>query len=212
MRLKTVLLASAAMVVGLATAEAAQAGSLYGTFSGGLNWSDDIGPTGGPTTNIDLNSETGFVVAVALGWHLDDMITPGLRVELEGAYRHNNASGSFTFSGTSSLGNDLVTWSVMGNVWYDFSLGHSLRPYFGGGIGWASNKVVPELCPCGTVESEGFAWQLGAGLNVAVSEHASIGLGYRYMDSGDEPTMPFGANLGSMTHQSVLFNINYDLN
>ena len=212
MRLKSMLLASAAVAVGLVTAEAAQAGDgLYGTFSGGMNWSKDVHATG-PTTAVSLSSESGFVVNVALGYHLDGMITPGLRVELEGGYRHNDAKGNYTISATSSASNDLSTWSVMGDVWYDFNIGSSLRPYFGGGVGWARNKVVPKITTAPSVEGEGFAWQAGFGMNVAISPNASVGLGYRYMDAGDEGTGPAGGDFGRMTHQSVEFNINFNLN
>jgi opacity protein-like surface antigen len=217
MRLKTVLMASAAVVVGLAASGVAQAGGAYGTFSGGLNWTDDPPFVSNGTTHIDLAAEDGFIVALALGWHLDDVITPGLRVELEGAYRHNNANGSFTAltagGGTvsSSLGNDLATWSLMANLWYDFDMGHSLRPYFGGGVGWARNKVVPELSANPTIESEGFAWQAGFGINVAVSPAGSVGLGYRYMDAGEGPETVGGESLGDITHSSVVFSLNYNL-
>jgi opacity protein-like surface antigen len=220
MRLKTVLMASAAVVVGLAATGVAQADGVYGSFSGGLNWTDDPvnGTANGGSTNVTLSAEDGFIVALAVGWHLDEVITPGLRVELEGAYRHNNANGSYTaqtasgLNSSSSLGTDLVTWSVMANLWYDFDMGHSLRPYFGGGIGWARNKVVAELTAVPTVEAEGFAWQAGFGLNVAVSPAGSVGLGYRYMDSGEGPSTVGGFYLGDVTHSSVVFSLNYDLN
>jgi OOP family OmpA-OmpF porin len=211
MRLKSMLLASAAVAVGLSMAPAAQAGGFYGTLSGGLNWNDDVKATG-PTTSVNVQSETGFVVSVALGYHLDEMITPGLRVELEGGYRHNNENGNYTVSGSSGVGNDVTTWSFMGNVWYDFNISSRLRPYIGGGIGWAKNKITPEITVAPEVENENFAWQAGGGINFVVSPHASVGVGYRYMDAGDLGTGPGGGDFGSQTHSSFELNINYDLN
>lgn len=219
MGLKTKLLASAAMMVGLglAATDVAQAGGVYGTFSGGLNFSDDPAVVHTATENIDVHSETGFVVSVAVGWHLDDIIAQGLRVELEGAYRHNNGNlGSFTEAtsggSSSAVSTDLTTWSVMGNVWYDFNLSSRLRPYIGGGAGWVRNKVVPTFCACRPIENEGFGWQAGAGLNFVVSENSSIGVGYRYMDAGDQGETFGGNSLGEQNHGSVLFQLNYNLN
>lgn len=212
MGLKKVLLASAAVVVGLATADAAQAGGVYGTFSGGLNWTDSVKATG-PSTTIDTSAQEGFVVSVAVGWHLDDVVMKGLRVELEGAYRHNHQPGTGVISSTSGVTQTTSTWSVMGNVWYDFDMGSSIKPYFGGGIGWARDKFIPKpFTVAPTIENEGFAWQAGAGINVAISPAASIGLGYRYMDTDGIGSTPAGVDLGDLTHSSLEFTINYDLN
>jgi len=211
MGLKKVLLASAAVVVGLATAGTAQAGGVYGTLTGGLNWTDGVTATGASTL-IDTEAQTGFVVSVAVGWHLDDVIMSGLRVELEGGYRHNNQDGTGVISATSGVTQSTSTWSVMGNVWYEFDMGSRLRPYFGGGVGWARNKFVPKpFSGAPSVEDEGFAWQAGAGINFAVSPNASFGLGYRYMDAGEYGSTPAGNPLSEATHSSVVFAINYDL-
>ena len=212
MGLKKVLLASAAMLVGLAATDTAQAGGVYGTFSGGLNWTDGIKATG-PSTTVNTSADTGFVVSVAVGWHLDDIVMKGLRVELEGAYRHNNQPGTGVISSTSGVTQTTSTWSVMGNVWYDFDMGGRLRPYFGGGIGWARDKFIPKpFAGAPTVENEGFAWQAGAGLNVMLTPDASVGLGYRYMDTDGYGSTPAGTDLGDATHSSVVFTINYNLN
>jgi opacity protein-like surface antigen len=212
MGLKNVLMASAAIVVGLATSDAAQAGGVYGTFTGGLNWTDGVRASG-PSTTVETSADMGFVVSVAVGWHLDDVVANGLRVELEGGYRHNHQPGHATINSSSAITQTTSTWSVMGNVWYDFDMGSRLKPYIGGGVGWARNKFIPKpFTTAQTVEDEGFAWQAGGGLNFEVNKDASIGLGYRYMDAGSYGSSLAGADFGDVTHSSVVFTINYNLN
>jgi opacity protein-like surface antigen len=233
MRLKTMLLASCVGATGLAAIGPAEAGGLYGSFFGGLNWTQDFrGATASSRSafstsffNFNAATDTGFVVGVAIGYDLSEAMMKGLRVELEGTYRHNNgngpiSAGSTTFSsgGTSTvaLGTDVVTWALMANVWYDFDIGSKLKPYVGGGIGWARNKLVPELTVISTVENEDLAWQLGAGFNYQISPSAAIGLGYRYMDSGEQGSFTsfFGntVNVGDVSHQDVMLNFNFSLN
>lgn len=69
-------------------------------------------------------------------------------------------------------------------------------------------------------EGDGFAWQLGGGLNVHLSDHASVGLGYRYFHA-DDLTVTV-ANFGLVhpaptfkldgAHQDVTLSLSYDLN
>jgi opacity protein-like surface antigen len=235
MRLKLVLLGSCVSAVGFAAIGPAEAApGFYGSVLGGLNWSKDFKGHASTATissfstsffNVNGHSEMGFIVGVAIGYDLSDVVTKGLRVELEGAYRHNHANGSYTFAGTtiSSGGTsttahtaNAVTWSVMANVWYDFDLTDRLKPYVGGGVGWARNKLVPKFTAFPSASNDDFAWQLGAGINYKLSPAASIGLGYRYMDSGEQGSFKsfFGTtvDVGDVTHQDVLFSINFNLN
>lgn len=233
MRLKLMLLASCVGATGVTAIGPAEAGGLYGSFFGGLNWSKDF--KGGTSSfrssfstsffNVNAHTDTGFVVGVAIGYDLSEAVMKGLRVELEGTYRHNNLVGSFTKAGTTFFSSgtsttagsgDAVTWAVMANAWYDFDLGGKLKPYVGGGIGWARNKLVPEVTAIPTVEHEDFAWQAGVGINYQFSPNAAIGLGYRYMDSGEQGSFTsfFGktVNVGDVTHQDVILSVNYSLN
>lgn len=235
MRLKLALLGSCVGAAGLMSVGPAEASSgLYGSMFGGANWSKDYhGHTSSATIssfstsffNVNGHSQTGFVVGVAIGYDLSEVVTKGLRVELEGAYRHNNVKGSFTLAGTtfsssgvstSATRADAATWTVMANAWYDFDIGSGLKPYVGGGVGWARNKLVPKVTVIPTVEHEDFAWQLGAGINYQLAPGASIGLGYRYLDSGQQGSFTtfFGKSvgMGDVTHQDVLISVNFGLN
>jgi opacity protein-like surface antigen len=75
------------------------------------------------------------------------------------------------------------TWALMANAWIDIGESETFTPYIGGGVGYAISKFDGGAVYSGV--DGNFAWQLGAGLNVAVSDTTSIGLGYRYFDAGD---------------------------
>jgi opacity protein-like surface antigen len=75
------------------------------------------------------------------------------------------------------------TWALMANAWFDIGNSSTFTPYVGGGIGYAISKFDGGAVYSGVDGS--FAWQLGAGVNVAVSDTMSLGLGYRYFDAGD---------------------------
>lgn len=134
-------------------------------------------------------------------------------------------TGTFSFRDTFSTSNafasgegSIRTFALMANVWYDLPLGSSITPYVGGGIGYAENEVEHGLVMNGT--EGGFAWQLGAGANFALSDKMSIGVGYRYMDAGDvtlvrSPGLATGnkviTDVHEVTHQSVLVNMTFQL-
>jgi opacity protein-like surface antigen len=70
-----------------------------------------------------------------------------------------------------------------------------LKPYVGGGIGWADVEVdgVYQGKTVGASFSEsGFAWQLGGGLHLPIDEKLTLGIGYRYFSgSGHHHSCPY---------------------
>jgi opacity protein-like surface antigen len=79
----------------------------------------------------------------------------------------------------------------MANVWYDFKVA-GVKPYVGGGIGWADVEVdgVFQSKTVGNAFGEsGFAWQLGGGLRLPIDDKMDLGIGYRYF-SGPDITIP----------------------
>lgn len=192
MRIKTTLLATTAFAA-LALAVPAHAAGWYVNVTGGGNWLNDNNFTastpGGDTLTVNTGSDGGFVVAGAVGFSLGH-VTPGLRVEAEVAYRENQVDGFFTAVpnggfGTGTLNYDHSALSVLANVWYDFDLG-DVSPYIGGGIGWADVEADGNFADAGpavypfSFSDDGFAWQLGAGINFDISPNMKLGVGYRY--------------------------------
>lgn len=94
------------------------------------------------------------------------------------------------------------TWALMANAWFDLGNSTNFTPYVGGGIGYAISKFDGGAVYSGV--DGNFAWQLGAGVNVEVSDSTSIGLGYRYFDAGDvELTLPTPAGAPTTAEQDV---------
>ena len=195
--------------------------------------------------NSGAKGEGGYILGAAIGADLSNLMK-GLRGEFEMAFRRAklgrasqiakvtdhtdtvsfgaghtggaaNFVGNLTSTTTVASGSGSVrTFTLMANAWYDFDLGAELKPYVGGGVGYASNKVSNGLVMDGS--DGGFAWQLGAGLNYRVGDKTSIGLGYRYLDA-DSVELVFPKRLGGpisrtnydITNHAVLLNLTFDI-
>lgn len=97
---------------------------------------------------------------------------------------------------------NVQTWALMANVWWDLTNDSQFTPYVGGGVGYAISKFDGGAVYDGV--DGNFAWQLGAGINVAVSEETSLGIGYRYFDAGDVTlTLPTPAGTPTSAEQDV---------
>ena len=207
MKTRITLLATTALAALALAAPANAAGSWYVSLTGGGNWQNDedfFATAAGDTFTFDSNSDTGFVIAGAVGYNLTS-VAPGLRVEAEVSYRQNSNDGTWlTSTGLTSSGPldfDHQATAVMANVWNDFDIG-GFRPYLGGGIGWADVELdgtfVGGTLPTLDVSDDGFAWQLGAGVNFQVSPNVQLGVGYRYFQAPEVTVFaPFGPNASS---------------
>ena len=116
-----------------------------------------------------------------------------VRGEIEGSYRQANVGNVEGFGLAVEGTGKLSALSAMANVYVDpaFQLG-PFQPYVGGGIGIARFRVrdvsavgLPAVLPVTSIgtlsESEtGFAYQLMAGLGVAVGSNSVLRVGYRY--------------------------------
>lgn len=152
------------------------------------------------TSSIDTSFKTGFVLGG--NWGVD---WGTFRTELELAY-HANKSGSSAHlvtryeagpiggGYTSTLASrdvhvpadlSLQAYSLMANAWYDFhdlSLPGGFTPYIGGGVGGAQVKIGGKLNSIKLYEKNQFvfAWQIGAGASVPVTDDLKLFVDYRY--------------------------------
>jgi opacity protein-like surface antigen len=206
---KTLLATVAVAAATLAAAPSALAGNWYVNVAGGANWLGDnsfaaSGSTTSQYSTLDFGNDPniGFVISAAVGMNLNNLL-PGLRVEGELAYRENDVNAQWVSSvTTTTTAGSLETnsgspvyqhsaFSIMANAWYDFQIG-SLRPYVGGGLGWAETEVdgvYESKARPNTFSESGFAWQLGAGIHLPIDERHTLGIGYRYF-SGPDVTIP----------------------
>jgi opacity protein-like surface antigen len=214
MKLRNLLLATSALATVSLVAADAQAGDWYISVLGGANFTKDksfahsatfTAPSssfGSSALTGSYDADTGFIVGAAVGKDLGHILK-GLRGEVEVTYRRNRWDGGYSFTYTTnsttvssvfgSMNGHVSSWAIMANAWYDIDLGGKFKPYLGGGIGWAKNRYKANVYQFSSSSAltaldetdSGFAYQLGAGFNLQVSEHAKVGVGYRYADLGD---------------------------
>lgn len=198
MRMKRILLASSALAVLAGVQQAQAASDMYVSVFGGANLLTDNSrhfTSNYSSASFATDPDTGFVIGAAIGTRLDKW-AKGLRAELEVGYRRNDVGGRWTTSTGSTggtLDGNMSTFAIMANAWYDIDIGSKIRPYVGGGVGWARTKAdfaqvstFTDGGPTNTfrssteTENSGFAWQVGLGFNYEVMPDVDVGLGYRY--------------------------------
>jgi len=227
---KTLLASVAVAAATLAAAPSASAGNWYVNVAGGGNWLGDNSfadsiTTVSATTTLDFANDPniGFVLSAAVGMHLNNVL-PGLRVEGELAYRENDVDAQWVSSITTvsdfaaaATDNGVAQYqhnafSIMANVWYDFQVA-GLKPYIGGGIGWAdveADGVYQGKYASDSFSESGFAWQVGGGLHLPIDEKLTLGIGYRYFSGPDitipapGETNPLAGSVDTETHSVTL--------
>lgn len=177
------------MIVGLALlafalSMQANAGGVYAGATFGAGWDNE--------SNLPFVTEdTGLHGAIQIGTHVDGV--PGLRVELEGYFATHDAS----LFGVIPMAHD--TQALMVNAAYDmafFDLGRFV-PYVMAGAGVAHTELtVGGLAPL-TVENDGFAWQVGAGVNYNITDSVAVGVGYRHLEAPELELFGFEIDGGS---------------
>ncbi len=195
--------AGAAVVAGLSMNPAAAmepetaAPSAYLGAGGGFNILSDMDFAGGRNVNAD----NGWAAIGTLGYRWGN----GLRTELEGGYRSNNATLR-TPTPTFTSGK-VKAASIMANALIDLNLGwNNIVPYFGGGVGVARPKFE---FATGTNDTN-FAYQGIAGLTFKVSETLDAFADYRYFaTSGMKTTVSGFANGDEYRSQTVMAGLRW---
>jgi len=125
--------------------------------------------------------------SAVLGWDFepDNPVGEG-RVEVEYTRRSNRldrvkfANGSFKGGGT------VTAESLLLNFFAVFHDNSRFSPYAGVGIGAArieASGLKVAGFPMGSGSSNVFAYQVGAGVDVALTDHLNLDLGYRFFSS-----------------------------
>ncbi len=146
------------------------------------------------TTN-DFNNNTTFNDRVAFDTGVYAGGTAGfdfglLRLEGELSYRHSNIksitdqSDGFQFQ---NVDGNLGALTFMANAFVDLHNPSPITPYFGGGAGFAVLNLSDTFAGAPTQgllypggSQTVFAYQVGAGLEMALNRFFSLDIGYRY--------------------------------
>lgn len=184
------------------------------SFVDHLYLSGDIGPSfvqGTRIRNADtIDFNTGIRADVAAGYQ----VTPWLAGELATGIIWNSADkiGNVPISSFgSSL--DLYQVPVMGNVvlsyscWQSYRFWRHFRPYAGAGVGGVAASVDFNR-PLGDVKDTDFtfSYQAFAGVNCELSQRIELGLGYKFLQTGEHNWQENGVTLnteGTSTHSVI---------
>jgi opacity protein-like surface antigen len=165
-----------------------------------------IGVSGVTNTNASTTDLTGTPVSSTDRISFDPSINIGgtagfdfgvVRLEGEVSYKHGEISGVSieTTGGTNQIvdtDGSLGALAVMVNTFIDLHNYSPITPYIGGGVGFAALHLSDTFGTniSGATPSRGiiylkdddtvFAYQAGAGLEIAINRRLSLDLGYRY--------------------------------
>lgn len=181
----TLSIAAVALAAVGAAAAPASAQSWYGQVNAGANINAEVDVTASITDGVDTLSDSGafdldrgLFLAGAFGRD-----NGRVRIEGEILYTKSELEDSTLSDGTTDydLGEVSATQAaVMLNLLIDLGSGGRITPYVGGGLGFGATRLeAPDLD-----EDEvktGLAWQLKAGLAIAMSDRATFDIGYRYL-------------------------------
>jgi opacity protein-like surface antigen len=167
------------------TARAQHSGPYIGAFIGGnalmtAEGSDDLG-------SFSLKFEPALQGSAVLGWDFEPGNPAGEgRVELEYTRRSNPLDQVKFVQGSFNGGGNVTADSLLLNFFGVLHDNSQWSPYAGVGIGVAridasGLKVTGQ--PMSTGSDVVFAYQLGGGIDVALTDYLNLDLGYRYFSS-----------------------------
>ena len=171
----------------------------YLGISGGLSILNDSSLDS--TVSLDINYGSGFTFGGVLGYDFGM-----IRLDAEVAYRDNGIEliGLPAEGSASAL-------SYMVNGYFDIPTNMFIKPYLGGGIGYATVSIndatVPGVTPVADDSASVLAYQFSTGIGFEISRTTTLSLGYRYFVT-EEPEMVdvFGSPF-TTEYQSHEFNI-----
>ncbi len=192
MKFKNTLLAAALVSLPVLAQAQPVSGPYVAAGAGGnfLNGTDVTGTVNGRalTGNTTVDFNWGYAGVLSLGWGFGN----GLRAEVEGSYRQNDAS-DLTLQGVRqrSVTGKVTSYGAMANVLYDIDLGApgGITPYVGAGAGYMWSK----LTDVGNLTSEQYTGETGnwagqgiVGLSMPISAVPGLALTaeYRYLMTG----------------------------
>ena len=190
MTLRKALLAATVLALPMAAAQAQPVTGLYVGAGVGPNWRMD-----GDTQGNSIKFDTGWAAVGSVGWGFGN----GLRVEVEGNYRYNDANGAAIAvpgTSTSAAGTTTVTsrfgqagrastYGGMVNALYDFNMGWPVVPYLGVGVGAGWNEYsgarttvgTRTVAPGGAVSTANTVYQINDS-SVQFAYQAIVGVAY----------------------------------
>lgn len=133
---------------------------------------------GGLTGEADLDN--AFAFGGAVGYAFDP-----IRAEIEISYRNADVDKvTIDQIGVLTGAGDVGILTPMLNAFVDFEIRHDIKPFIGGGIGWAFIDVETDSGTVGLVvndDDSALAWNIIGGVSWAFMDRAEIVTFYRYL-------------------------------
>ena len=177
-------LAVAALICGLTAAPAAATEGWYGRADAGYSVDGNV-----EAFDFEYELEDDWMADVALGYAFQN----GFRTDAELSWRNNEVD---------VFEEDAEVLAGMLNVFYDFNRGGRFQPYIGAGVGYGQLDFDD-------LDDSGLAYQAMAGVGIAVSERATIDVGYRYFVMDDLELDLDGPVDVSYEHQAVTVGLRW---
>ena len=175
---------------------------MYWRVDSGYSWSRDAGiadknfpldqgicGNAACTVPGKLNdADDSFILGGGVGYRFDPSLRADFTISYRGGYKVSGVDAGVPATAFSA---DINSWAYMLNGYYDIPVSGSWKPYVGGGLGYARNKLdsisasvpgVSASLPSGT--KSGMAWSLMAGVGYPLSKTMTLDIGYRFMDLG----------------------------
>ncbi|NEX14872.1 MAG: porin family protein [Prosthecochloris sp.] len=192
------LLAAAVLVLGWSTPSCAS--NPYASGNIGIVWFDNLNGVESDYDSrdysIDVSLESGISLTGAVGCDMGDT-----RVEAEIGYQTNDAVSAEILSDKKAKDDDSWDWggdvsltTFMFNGYYDIPLMESgLELFLTAGVGGAFYSFddvgdINDDSYRGTTNGSTWAYQLGAGLALPVSDNLIVDARYRYFDTAEFTT------------------------
>ncbi|MBP3125199.1 outer membrane beta-barrel protein [Thalassospira sp. ER-Se-21-Dark] len=152
------------------------------------------------TASFEMTSHKGTRYQIGAGLKLTDYlrtditVSHGARLSAADDYRDPDGIADKPVNMMNDGALETSNWTTMMNVYVDpLSLAGigsgAFSPYVQGGIGWARNKTEKMFFAnnsfiIGDTHND-LAWQIGAGVGYAISDHWTLDLSYRFLDMGE---------------------------
>jgi OOP family OmpA-OmpF porin len=205
MRRLGLIMAAAAAVAPMQSAQAEHKSQWYLSIAGGLN-------VGELKTDQSAKYDEGWAGLLAVGYQFES-----LRLEAEAGYRKEEATARDRLGGPAvRLGFDDSVVSYMGNAIFEVPVSEDVNVGFGAGAGVGRVKldVKAPLTPNTEESDSGFAWQLIAQADIAITRRTELYFDYRYFQTGDLDLPPYstpayGSRSMDYESHSVLAGLRY---
>jgi opacity protein-like surface antigen len=158
--------------------------SIHGGVKFGEDWDDTIDDE---DTDIEFDTDRGWRFGGALGYSFSSIFS----IEGELSYLHQDFDGADCDGcqlGSYDLGGDVAIWTGMVNLIAGFPVGTFIRPYVGGGLGFAhvSLNDLDDIDAFDIDDSDtAFAAQAFAGIDFMLTENMALGGRYRVLHISD---------------------------